>query len=158
MVPDPNSLSTTIVQNILLLGEKFLSCVRVARMLLLLSGDVERTPDLLTPDQEREMFDVIMTLPLMQQLAEILSGIRSIRADQQALEQKLSQLAEKVRLVEENVSPLEDDVTQLLAQNEYLADSCAKLRDSHEDIYSRSRKNSLVVYGFQDTVNETWAQ
>lgn len=105
------------------------------------------------------MFDVIMTLPSMQQhQTEILSEIRSIRADQQALEPKLSQLAEKVKLVEESVSHLQDDVIQLLAQNEYLADTCAKLRDSHEDLDCRSRRNNLIVYGLKDTVNETWAQ
>ncbi|XP_075726224.1 uncharacterized protein LOC142767862 [Rhipicephalus microplus] len=159
LVPDPNSLSTTIVQNVFLLGAKFLSCMRVARMLLLLSGDVEQNPGPLTSQQEKEMLDVIMTLPSMQQQqTEILSEIRFIRADQQALEQKLSQLAEKVKLVEDNVSPLRDDVTQLLAQNEDLADTCAKLRDSYEDLDGRSRRNNLVVYGLPDTVNETWAQ
>ncbi|XP_077534579.1 uncharacterized protein LOC144146509 [Haemaphysalis longicornis] len=69
--------------------------------------------------------------------------------------------------VEQNPGPLtpqqekemfDDDVTQLLAQNENLADTCAKLRDSYEDLDSRSRKNNLIVYGLADTVNETWAQ
>lgn len=90
------------------------------RTQLLLCGDIELNPGPLTEEQLSQMFDVIMTIPAMQERqSDILEEIRSIRLEQQALENKLSALTEQVRDVENNVSSalsVKEDVARLVSQ------------------------------------------
>lgn len=156
------------------------ACGQMLKTLLLLSGDVEQNPGPLSPQQEKQMFDTIMTLPSMQHsqsaILDELSSIRanheafqqkiteeihSVRKQQQALERQLADVSDRLTRVEDN-TPLgttgKKELDQLAAQTGVLARACKAMQDCQDDLESRSRRNNLVFYGFPDNEKETWAQ
>lgn len=107
------------------------------------------------------MFNVVMTIPSMQsKQLEILEEIRSIRQEQQVLDNKLSDLTEKVKAVEKDVSsvlPMKDDVARLVSETAALSSACARLDNCQDDQENRLRRNNLIFYGLRDDANETWS-
>ncbi|XP_077491262.1 uncharacterized protein LOC144101915 [Amblyomma americanum] len=160
--PDPNFAVCMFLR---LLYDVCASCsgyIGLFQRKLLLAGDVEQNPGPLSAGQEKQMFDTIMTIPVIQQQqTEILDELRSIRLEQKNLEEKLTKLAEKVKSVEDNVSlvlPLKPEVERLSQSSQKLAVACAALESSHDDLENQSRRNNLIFYGIHDKATESWEQ
>lgn len=157
---DPNSGWIVAVRCFLELVANCLSRSHAIRIQLLLSGDIELNPGPLT-EELNHMFNVIMTIPAVQEKqSDILEEIRSIRLEQQALENKLSALTEKVKDVENvsSVLSVKDDVARLVSQTDSLTSACARLQSSHDDQENRLRRNNLIFCCLKDDVKETWAE
>ncbi|XP_072144699.1 uncharacterized protein [Dermacentor andersoni] len=129
---------------------------------LLLSGDVEQNPGPLSTEQEQQMFQAVMKIPLMMQgQSDILDEIRCLRANQQAMEQKINDLSVKVQFAEETasrVTSLHATIERISCRVDSATSALASMRDSQDDLEDRSRRNNLIFVGLPDTANETWAE
>lgn len=127
-----------------------------ARLLLLLSGDVELNPG---PDTQI-LAAVLSTVKRIEQgQTAILNEIKQLSERQESTESALNQLSTRVTSIETELATLRSAPTGVAPSEMLTAEVSSQLSrivSRCDDAENRLRRSNLLFLGIDDEVNETW--
>lgn len=133
-----------------------------ARLLLILSGDVELNPGPFYPqDVKKVQTRLEILLKICKHQAVLLDTLAAFKQKQASVDEILETFCDTLQTVEselEALRTLQDEVQHLRTSSQALASRIEKLGTRHDDLKNRPRKYNFMVYGLRHEASETWSK
>ncbi|KAH9375996.1 hypothetical protein HPB48_010199 [Haemaphysalis longicornis] len=146
------------------LAALFSQCVNNARLLLLLSGDVEENRGPITRSTSN---DPSSTEPTIQELLvkleagqdSIISELKAINSRLASTEERLNDLMTRIAKTETecySIPEIRTDVANLISTTTKATEAITNIDDRINDAEDRSRRNNLLFYGIEEKESDKW--